>query len=377
MNHFFSRQRYLIDYTLASLLRRKGKHATLLLIYTLVIALLASVMLFTEALRQESQLLLSDAPEIVLQRQIAGRHALVPVDYLEKIGTIRGTHQIEGRLWGYHYDATIKANYTVMASEEHALTNSEIIIGATLARSRGVAVGDMLSLSAADGGTFVFTIKALLPSTSELVSSDLVLMTPHALRLTLGIPEGFYTDVIIAVRNPREMQKVAAKLIERLPDSRPILRDEILRTYEAVFAWRQGVVLLLLVTTVLAFIIFAWDRASGLSAEERREIGILKAVGWEIGDILQMKFWEGTIISLSAFLTGYLIAYLHVFYGNASLFAPVLKGWATLYPDFRLYPVIDALQLTTLFCFTVIPYAVATLVPTWRSAITDPEEVMR
>jgi hypothetical protein len=44
---------------------------------------------------------------------------------------------------------------------------------------------------------------------------------------------------------------------------------------------------------ILAFAILAWEKASGLSADEKREIGILKAIGWETGDVLKMKFWEG------------------------------------------------------------------------------------
>ena len=175
----------------------------------------------------------------------------------------------------------------------------------------------------------------------------------------------------------REVRKVAEKLTLLLPDSRPILREEILRTYDAVFAWRQGIVYVLLAGAVLAFAVFAWDKASGLSAEERREIGILKAVGWETGDVLRMKFWEGALVSLTAFLLGYLAAYAHVFLADAALFEPVLKGWAVLYPRFALAPTIDGLQLATLFFFTVFPYTVATIVPIWRAAITDPDTVMR
>ncbi len=133
----------------------------------------------------------------------------------------------------------------------------------------------------------------------------------------------------------------------------------------------------LLAGSMLAFVIFAWDKASGLSAEEKREIGILKAVGWETGDVLRMKFWEGAIVSLSAFLLGYLAAYAHVFYASASLFEPVLKGWAVLYPAFQPVPYIDGLQLATLFFFTVFPYTVATIIPIWRASITDPDAVMR
>ena len=57
--------------------------------------------------------------------------------------------------------------------------------------------------------------------------------------------------------------------------------EEILRTYESIFDWREGIVLVLLSGAILAFAIFALEKASGLSGDEKREIGILKAIGWE------------------------------------------------------------------------------------------------
>jgi ABC-type lipoprotein release transport system permease subunit len=134
---------------------------------------------------------------------------------------------------------------------------------------------------------------------------------------------------------------------------------------------------LVLFGALLAFIIVSWDKASGLSLEERREIGILKAVGWETSDVILMKFWEGASVSVTSFLMGTLLAYVHVHVFSARLFAPVLKGWAVLYPQFRLVPSIDAAELTALFFLTVVPYAVATIVPAWRASITDPDAVMK
>ena len=128
---------------------------------------------------------------------------------------------------------------------------------------------------------------------------------------------------------------------------------------------------------LLAFAILAWDKAAGLSAEEKREIGILKAIGWETSDILRMKLWEGALISLTAFLAGYGLAWWQVFHGGARLFAPVLKGWAVLYPEFRLAPTADLQPLLVLLAVTVLPYILATLVPGWRAATADPDAVMR
>ncbi|MCU7809946.1 MAG: FtsX-like permease family protein [Candidatus Thiodiazotropha sp. (ex Notomyrtea botanica)] len=377
MLYFLRKQKYLIDYTLSSLLRRKGKSLGLLAVYSMIVFMLASVTLFSHALRNEAGLMLQGSPEIIVQRMEAGRHALIPADYLQRIGRLRGVKQKEGRLWGYYYDPAVKANYTVMTGGQSEAPLTSIIIGTGIARARGLDVGDYLTLRSQNGEAFSFQISALLDDKSELVSADLLLMSPQAFRRVFNIPEGLYTDLVLSVRNPREVIKVAEKLTQLLPDTRPILRDEVLRTYDSVFSWRQGILFVLLTGSILAFVIFAWDKASGLSAEERREIGILKAVGWETADVMRMKFWEGMIISLTAFLIGYLAAYAHVFFASASLFEPVLKGWAVLYPQFRLTPFVDGLQLATLFFFSVLPYIVATIIPIWRTSIADPDAVMR
>jgi ABC-type lipoprotein release transport system permease subunit len=170
---------------------------------------------------------------------------------------------------------------------------------------------------------------------------------------------------------------VASKIKKILPDSRPITRSEILRTYDSLFNWRGGMLLAMFSSSVLAFVILAWDKATGLSAEERQEIGILKAIGWETSDVLTLKFWEGASISLLSFFTGIILAYLHVFYFNAVVFEPALKGWSVLFPEFRLKPYLDIYQCFVLFMVTVLPYTASTIIPSWKAAITDPDSVMR
>ena len=179
------------------------------------------------------------------------------------------------------------------------------------------------------------------------------------------------------VRNPREVSTVATKIAEILPDTRPIIRDEIARTYDSVFDWRGGVIIVILATALLAFVIFAFEKASGLSAEEKREIGTLKAIGWETGDVIVMKLWEAIAVSLTAFLLGTVLAYVHVFLASAPLFEQVLKGWSVLYPEFRLTPFISPYEVATLFFLTVVPYIVATIIPSWRASIVDPDSIMR
>jgi ABC-type lipoprotein release transport system permease subunit len=48
-----------------------------------------------------------------------------------------------------------------------------------------------------------------------------------------------------------------------------------------------------------------------------------------------------------------------------------------LYPHFALAPQIDVAQIATLFFLSVLPFVAATVVPVWRAATLDPDEVMR
>ncbi len=377
MKSWIDRQRNIIDYTLSSLLRRKRKNAALYIVYTLVVFLLSSTVFFTHSLKREAALVLKEAPEIIVQRIVAGRHELIPVGYLDKVKDIPGVRAAAARLWGYYYDPTSGANYTLMVSEDSPLSNGRIAIGEGVSRTRLAFEGDTLEFRAHDGVVIELEVSRLISAESALLSSDLILMTEGDFRRLFGVSEERATDLALRVGNPRELSVIAVKIAELLPDTRQILRDEILRTYDAVFDWRGGLLLVILSGGLLAFIIFAWDKASGLSAEERREIGILKAIGWETSDIIQAKIWEGLVVSLSAFSTGVLLGYAHVFFTGARLFEPVLKGWAVLYPQFKLIPFIDGSQLVSLFFLSVVPYAVATVIPSWRAAIVDPDTVMR
>jgi cell division protein FtsX len=336
MAGWVERQRNILDFTFSSLLRRKRKNIALLAVYTLIVFLLGSVMFLTYSIKREAAIILQDGPEMVVQKISAGRHDSIPLEYIPKIQGVRGVSSVNGRLWGYYYDPVSGANYTLIVPPHSAPDPGTIHIGQGVSRTRLTFSKDTLNFRGFDGKIFPLEVK-----------------------------------------NPRELSTIALKITELLPDTRIILREELLRTYEAVFSWRGGMLIFILAGAVLAFIILSWDKASGLSQEERKEIGILKAIGWETSDVIFIKFWEGIVVSLSAFFVGIILAYLHVFFASSSLFAPVLKGWAVLYPQFKLVPFIDASQVVALFFLTVVPYTVATIIPSWRAATVDPDSVMR
>ncbi|RJR42033.1 MAG: ABC transporter permease [Desulfobacteraceae bacterium] len=377
MRKWIERQRAFLDFTLSSLLRRKGRNLSLLVVYTLVVFLVSSVVFFSSAVRKEAMSVLESSPEMIVQRTVGGRHELMPISYAEKIATIRGTASVRPRLWGYYYHQASKANYTIMVPEKYPLPDDRIKVGDGVLKSWANANGREFYFRTCNGEPLVLKAEESFEEDSDLVTADLILMSENVFRKISGVPEGYATDLTVRIRNENEALVIAEKVSRILPDSRPILKSEIARTYSSVFDWRSSYIIVLMSGAFLAFFIFAWEKATGLSAEEKTEIGILKGLGWDTSDILAMKFWEGAAVSFTAFLLGIIAAFIHVFMASATLFEHALKGWSIIYPKFDLAPAVDLYQITVLFFLTVVPYTLITVIPTWKVSVMDPDTAMR
>jgi ABC-type lipoprotein release transport system permease subunit len=116
---------------------------------------------------------------------------------------------------------------------------------------------------------------------------------------------------------------------------------------------------------------------SGVGPLERREIAVLKAVGWRTGDVLAARLWENGLLGLAGACLGILAAYIFVFHAGAPGLSAVLFGWSFIHPPLDLTPAIDAAQVLALLGFVVFPFVAAGIVPAWRAATADPHAAMR
>ena len=382
------RHRKILEYALSSIWRRKYKNLSLIVIFSFVIAVLSSILFLTHSLQKEAMNILVGAPELIVQKLAGGRHDLVPVEYIKLIKKIPGIGKVIPRYWGYYYDSLTGGNYTLIGTDqeieglkllkgEMPIEEGECAIGKGVAAARMTGVGEDLVLSDGQGTFSIFTVTGVFKADSDLLTNDLVVLFNEDIIRFFNMPEDRATDIVVQVFNETETPVVARTIQQLLPDTRPIMRSEIVRTYKTVFNWRSGMVLTMFFGALVAFCILAWDKATGLSAEERQEIGILKAVGWETSNILELKFWEGMVISLTSYLTGIILAYLHIFYFGGSFIAPALKGWSVIFPPFRLVPYVNMQQIFILLFLTVMPYVASTIIPSWKAAVTDPDVVMR
>lgn len=379
----------IIDYAITSLFRRRYKSLAIITAFTIVVTALASILLFSDSLKIEAAYVLESAPDLIVQRTVGGRHDLIPIEYAEKIKKIPGVGTVSPRYWGYYYDPLTEANYTVQGIDANTKktlqlldgrlpsSNEECAIGAGVAEIKKTGTGGELILVDSSNTGVLYEVVGVFRTDSSLLTNDLIILPNDAVIDFFGYPPRKATDVAVQVYNKNELQTVATKVKKILPDSRPITKTELVRTYEMVFNWRSGMMLTVFSAALIAFCILAFDKATGISADEKQEIGILKALGWGTSEVLALKFWEGLIISLTSFLLGTLAGYIHVFNFDAFFLATVIKGWSVVFPDFHLTPHLDLYLVFTLGFLTIIPYVASTVVPAWKTAITDPETIMR
>ncbi|HEY8429687.1 MAG TPA: FtsX-like permease family protein [Sandaracinaceae bacterium] len=382
------RQLAILDFAVGSLRRRAGKSLALALGLAFVVALFASALLLTDALEREYALGAERMPDLTVQRLVAGRPALIEVAAAEGLRDIPAVRSVVPRVWGYYFFRALEANVTIVGAEPDASLDvaleegrlprraNEVAIGTALADLLGLRVGDELGVPI--GGEVIFSdVVGTFGDASALRTADLIVATPEHARALLGVPEGMATDLAIDLTTQDEAGVVTERIAERIEGARVLDARLLRRTYELTFDTRGGLLAAMLVPALSAFLLLAWERLTGLGDAERREIGVLKAVGWSTRDVLAARMWESFAIAFAGASLGLVLAYVYVFYAGAPGLADALLGWSAIHPPFDLAPALDVTQAFALVASVVVPFVAVSIVPAWRAAMIDPDRAMR
>lgn len=382
----------ILDFAISSLLRRKVKNIIIFATFSIIIFFLSTIILITDALIIEARTGMKFAPDVLVQGTRTGRQELIPKNWIGKIGAIRGVKEVRERFWGYYYDSISRANYTLVGIEDRDLIKDlglflekgemikekwDVLVGRGIVDQDNLKIGSEIFFYGPDRKPYNFKVKGIFRGSTDLWTRDILVMRETSLRELFQVENNLTVDLWVYVYNDDEASNIAAKINSFIPGVRCISKKELQRTYEAAFGWRSGVMIVMFFASILAFIILASDKATSLSAEEKREIGILKAIGWQTSDILKLKFYESAIISVLSYLLGFIMSFVNVTFFGASIFRPIMTGWSVIYPAFQLSPVINLNQLFLIFFISVLPYIASTIIPSWRTSVIDPDIVIR
>ncbi|MDA3909646.1 MAG: FtsX-like permease family protein [Sulfurimonas sp.] len=387
---------YLIEYAINSILRQKYKSFFITTILTLLIFLLTSVFFITNSIKYELDSTVDALPEIVVQKIKAGRHYDIDVNVQEEILGITGVVDAVARVWGYYYFENAGVNFSIVGVDEfeaqykNSLAN--IVKSGELAESENssMVVGsgvkktmndnyykDYFNFIKPDGTLKKVDVVGVFDGDTQLESNDMIVMSKENVREIFDIEVSKATDIVVKVSNPDEVQTIASKIKLIFPDSRIITKNDLKISYQNIFDYKSGIFLALFIISLFTFFIIIYDKASGLSSEEKREVGILKAIGWKVDDVLKEKFYEGFIISFIAYIVGVILAFMFVYIFQAPLLQNIFTGYSQLKTSFELPFIFDVQTLFLVFFLSVPIYIAATIIPSWKTATLDADEVIR
>lgn len=377
--------------------RHRSKHIAIFLISTLVVMLFSSVMLLSHAVEEDIKVTLSAQPDFIVQKMHAGKAVDIPLEWADELREIRGVSAALPRVYGSYFykpnaeyftivgidpfDKQISSSLEVLLEETDLkafLSKDQMIIGEGVKKQlEKHRYFDHYVFRAPDGEKIRAGIYKHFAKESTIVSSDLAVMEIELAKRVLGLDDEFSTDIVVFVPNELERDNVKEKIILKHADLRVIDKEEIATAYEHLFNYKGGVFLLLYMIVLVTFVLILYQRYSMISSADKKEIGILRALGWSINMVIKLKIMESLVVGLSAFMLGLLLAYGYVFLLNAPLLSEVFLGYGNLSAEIVFNRSVDFGLITLLFLFYIMPYVAAVLIPVWRIAITDPVEAMK
>ncbi len=366
----------LLSHALGSTARRGPRNAAIVVGLAFAVSLFGSALFVVESLRTLHRRASREAPSLIVQRLEGGRPALIGVDEGRDLTDVLGVREVRPRVWGYVYLGAMEGNVVVFGEPRPPAEQGRVTVGPGVARLLGLRVGDRLAL-ATPAHQAVYRVGEILPVSAALLAHDAVIVAEPEARALLAIPEGRATDLAIDVFPPEEVPVVIDALSERMPTARVVDRESLARVYELTFDARGGVLGALFLPALAALLLLAWERLSGLSLAERREIGVLKAVGWATEDVLLVRMMEAGLIAVAGTVLGLLVAYVHVYVFDAALLSRLIFGWSNLRTPLALAPATDLATLASLIALVVVPFVSVSAFPAWRAATIDPDQALR
>ncbi|MFA6741006.1 MAG: ABC transporter permease [Arcobacteraceae bacterium] len=377
--------------------KHKSKHIAIFIISILIVFLISSVLFISNSLKKEVFLTLDNQSDFIIQKINSGKILDTPTSWIEDFSFINGVKNTQQRVYGQYYFMPENVYFTIVGVdlfEENTNKNLKELL-------KILNISDFLqkdSMIIGNGIKKIFdkyhyfdsydfklfnnelsNVKIFkdLPKEANLVANDLIIMDINLAKKILNIKENESTDIVLNVPNNLERQNIKEQLILKHSNIRILQKETLKKEYENMFNYKGGIFLILFIIVIFTFILILYQRYSMISSSDKKEIGILKAVGWSIKDIIKLKIIENFIVGFMAFIIGIVISYIFVYILNAPILKNIFIGFSNIQNDFILNPNIDLSIIMTLFLFFIIPFLSAVLIPVWKIAVIDANESMK
>lgn len=379
------------------LIKHQSKHLAIFIISIFIVFLISSVLFIKNSLQKEIFSTLENQSDFIIQQTNGSKIVNTPVSWIDDFSSINGVKNTQQRVYGQYYFLPENVYFTIVGIDlfeentnkklnellksldiSNFLENDSMIIGDGIKKIFDkYHYFDSYDFKLSNSDLKNIKVFNSLPKDLNLVANDLIIMDINLAKEILNINENESTDIVLNVPNNLERQNVKEQLLLEHSNLRILQKDELKKEYENMFNYKGGIFLILFIVVLFTFILILYQRYSMISSTDKKEIGILKAVGWSIKDIIKLKIMENFIVGFMAYIIGVVFSYIFVFILNAPILKHIFIGFSNMQNDFIFNPNIEINSLITLFLFFMIPFLSAILIPVWKVAVIDSIKSMK
>lgn len=387
---FALKHKNLLYAALNDLLRNRVRSAVVVLCLTAILLPVATALSISEGLRSEAEISLRHGPDVSVSSDRYGANGPVSLGLLDNLAALEGVKEAVPRVLGrtYFVDRLIAvaglargplSSLRPLVRGHLPVHRGDVVIGHGIAEQFGVKAGMPFTLAANN--------RKVLRATGTLFSSclwgsDVMIMhiddaneffrmkgRASQFLLYTSSPAASRPASVFADRS-MEDRTVARGL--RIEDRRSI-REQVRRGYNC----RGGIFSVLLVIggalAVPAFLI-----TSGIGLRDaRREIGILKAIGWKTGDVIEKVALENLAVALAAACLSILLSMAWMKLMNGMLIAQFYVSEVGLLPGVDIPSRTLPSHALVLLVFALVVTQIAGLISVGARALRPPTESMR
>jgi ABC-type lipoprotein release transport system permease subunit len=385
-----------VKFLFLNVLKNKTFHLFTFLMFALLVFIVSAALFVKSSIVFQTQTILQTHPEFVVSKLRGGTKDFIDEEYLYEFDSIFGVNGASGRVYGTYVEPLSGKRFTlvgidpfdeiVVAQLQSLLETFDVakflhdgaIIGGGVAQElqkQGYKTSYNFLLY--EKGSKKVTILGQIPPQSAMSANDLIIVSKQNAREILGIEEGSYSDIVLKVDNELEFDTIKNEILSKYRNVDVVVKEDLIRAYNNSYDFKSGLFLMVFILCVIVFAFILYFKYSFIASGAKKEIGILRALGWSISQVLGLKFFESFFVASSAFMFGFLGAFLYVYAFDAYLFKEIFLGHANLTVMIDFTPRFEASLFMKLYLFLVSVFCLFVLVPTWKLSISSAKEAMK
>ena len=375
-----------------NLMRFLPRSIVVLLCLTAVIFPFLTALSISEGIQFQSAISVAEGADFYISGDAAGSSVPLPIKEMAAFQALEGVAKVIPRIVGRTYVGSHVITVVGLPAEaippsvglkegEKIKGKGDTLIGAALARQFDLKPGSEFRFPIRPRSSF--KVAGIFSSECTIWSSGVIFMTLEDSAELFGMPDQA-TDFLVYAESDRAFvvdlalqQAEKARRFGPLPNIRIQSKDLVKHYLYRGFNTRMGI-FTAFYTIAFALAVPALLIASGFGwADRRREIGMLKVMGWQSLEIIEMVAWENLLLSLTGACLAFLSSFIWVKVLNGFFIAQFFIAETGLVPDFPVPSRFLPLPLFFAFLLALILTMSGSLYNTWRCAVTQPAEAIR